>query len=103
MNRTIYKYPVPAVSPGAFEIELPASSRVVAFGDDLDGELCVWAWIDPTEKEMHRQRFVLVWTGQHVGSHTTWLYVGRAVHDGLIWHLLAAATTRNIVAGAVLP
>jgi hypothetical protein len=83
----IFKYKLPDVAkPGAFELELPKGAVVLEFGEDLDAHLCIWAWVSPDQATVEKREFILAWTGTRIDGGVG--YHGRAVHGGLIWHLL---------------
>lgn len=98
-GRKIHKWAVPTEAfdsdrgAGSFALELPQGAQVLGFGEDTDRVLCLWASVPVTPQVMHTRRFQLVFTGQPfriepalVGPDAC--YHGRAIHQGLIWHLL---------------
>jgi len=43
----IYKYPLKR-QEGDQEVDLPGTSQILSFGHDPEGQLCIWAAVEPT-------------------------------------------------------
>lgn len=99
MTRSIYKYRLPELAtPASFELVLPERAQVLDFGEDLEGKLCLWAWIDPGAPDSKRT-FALAWTGTSIEGE--WALIDRAVHGGLIWWLLEQSSGAALFGAAM--
>jgi hypothetical protein len=84
-RRAIWKFPVDLMGDS---IEVPADCSIVEFALQ-DGQLCVWAIVDPASPRITR-RLRVVGTGREFED--GWRYHGTAhMPNGLVWHLLSEA------------
>lgn len=88
---TIYKYRLlNHDEPGTFTIhmDMPSSDKIIHFGRDLAGDLCMWAVTDPTKLFITRTFHILM-TGQHFDSNNITV-LGTFVDHSTVLHLAEA-------------
>jgi hypothetical protein len=79
--RTIYKYEIGLGS----SVDMPLGADVVHCGLDPNGNICIWAMVDP-ELDLKRTRgFVVVGTGHPLSEVDT--YIGSFVQGSFVWHI----------------
>ena len=71
--RSIWKYPLESAAPTVQRVKMKAGARVISAGLDPQGTLCVWAIVDPKEKQEKTREIFVVGTGHettdgHVGG-----------------------------------
>lgn len=67
-------------------IEMPAWSHVLYFGEDPNGELCIWAQVDPV-LACEPRTFYCMGTGWDMPEDCAWNWVGTARQGPYMWHL----------------
>jgi hypothetical protein len=92
---TIYKYPVPLQDLSI--LELPTHSRILSVGLDPQGELCLWALVQPLVPSHDRWQLAVVGTGNPVSDAlaqantdaSPWRFVGTVTQAPFVWHVFA--------------
>ena len=85
IRKTIWKFPLPAVSPVV--IAMPKGAEVLTV-QTQDGMPHVWAFVDP-DAEREDRYFDIYGTGQfiHPGVDTKRTYIGTYQEPPFVWHL----------------
>jgi len=95
---TIYKYPL-YPSPGIQEIKMP-NAKVISAGIDGNGQICIWAEVDTTEKNEVIRNFWCVGTGWDISEIFHFkkiIFIGTVVDiEGLVWHIYETAGTASL-------
>lgn len=88
--KRIYKYAIQGKTMEAFygtrELELPEGARVLCV-DTQDGDLCLWAEVDP-EAPTRKAVLFVVGTGQEPPDQG--IYRGTAQQGPYVWHIYEA-------------
>lgn len=69
---------------GEQTFKLPAFTKIVDFGTDLDGHLAMWFERRVEDRPRTDYRVRVIQTGEYF----TGEYIGRTVFNGLIYHLV---------------
>lgn len=89
----IYKYTLPEPLPFAahsVELELPTGAWVMNF-DAQDGEIRMWAMVDP-EAETETRRFLVQGTGRDIEYDVDdLLYMDTVQRGTFVWHVFEVA------------
>lgn len=80
----IHKYPLSDM-PGHYSWHMPNGSKILSFGVDARGDLCVWASV-PEEGDLQPFAVLLRWTGGDAPSDPSAPFLGTVVHDGFVLH-----------------
>jgi hypothetical protein len=82
---TIYKYVLPI--HGEVKLKVPSLFRPLYIGTK-EGELCLWALVDPSTLE--QTRIINIYgTGQPVELMSSFDYIGSCIMpNGLVWHVV---------------
>lgn len=87
-NKTIYKYPLQVTDLQS--VSLPEGWKFVHVGLDPDGELALWAWVNP-ETPLSVQVIVNIFgTGNPIpplASDETYEHLGSVVQGPFMWHV----------------
>ena len=67
-------------------IEMPVWSHILYFGEDPNGELCIWAQVNPV-LEYESRSFYCIGTGWDMSEDYMWNWVGTARQGSYMWHL----------------
>jgi hypothetical protein len=86
--RKIYKYVIPqdAFEPGICSIAMPRDSTILSFGSDVNGQLCIWAAVNPNSLPAKR-RIACRFTGEEAPV-AYQAFIGTHV-DRLVYHCFA--------------
>lgn len=84
--RAILKYHI-SYTAEIDEIEIPSGSKVISAGLDPQGELCIWAIVNP-ENELELRKFTVVGTGWTMGRELdNWEFIGTVRQGPYMWHV----------------
>lgn len=84
--RCIFKYHI-SYSAETTKIEMPISSKIISVGLDPQGDLCIWAIVDPEEGKSMRE-FAVVGTGWPMkDSLEYWTFLGTVKQGPYMWHV----------------
>jgi hypothetical protein len=86
--KRIYKYPLERRPRGQAAAMMPKGATVLAFGEK-DGDLCLWAEVDPDEQPPEERRFYLLGTGWEIPIDVK-RYLGSHIGPVFVWHLYEA-------------
>lgn len=78
-NSKIYKYPLVPLADGIVRIEMPKHAKVLSFGRDPRGALCIWADVG-ISMPLEERRFQIVMTAEDVPKGA---FIGTYVDLGL--------------------
>lgn len=81
--KTVYKYVIPFVDDGKFELEYPRYSNVVKI-DMQNGVPCMWIFVD-TDSEVVKRKFRIYGTGHEVEDGN--VYRGTFFQGMFVWHV----------------
>ena len=79
----IFKYPLHVTDQQI--VQMPACSKIIHAGLDPTGCPCLWAKVDPDEKNNKDVIVRIVGTGHDVPPNT--LHVGSFVQNPFVWHV----------------
>ena len=82
MYKAIHKYPLTSQTN---YVSLPSGAKVVHFGLDPMGVLCMWAIVELSAPAITR-RYVILQTGQQA-INGTMQYLGSCMVGPYMWHL----------------
>ena len=87
---TIYKYPIELMDEST--LELPAHSKPVSVGLDPQGQLCLWAVVQPDVPSTCTWGVCVIGTGHPVPDEiaqvgTDWIIAGRVNQGPFVWHV----------------
>lgn len=83
--KSIFKYQISYSAP--IEIRLPMDSKVISAGLDPQGDLCIWALVDPETATTPRV-FMVVGTGWSMEDEIdNWEFIGTVRQGPYMWHV----------------
>lgn len=86
--KAIWKYPLKMVDLQI--VELPLGSTIVSTGFDPSRQLCIWATVDPEEKQTFGYPVFILGTGHSMPDdidHPNARFIGTAVDETFVWHV----------------
>ena len=81
MMRTIWKFQV------AEQVDMPPASRIIKVDYDGNGDLCIWAIVNPNAEERITRYFDVIGTGIPYDE-SDWRYIGTVMKDPFVWHVI---------------
>lgn len=84
MIKKIYKYPLTGWEQGYVKVELPEWSDILETGFDPNGELCIWALVEP-DNEKYTRTFMVCGTGSSVTDKV--IHLASVTDRQFIWHV----------------
>jgi len=91
----IYKYVLP-IEIGKINLDMPGGAKVLSFGQDPNGDVCVWALVSPGRSNTPKS-FWLAMTGKDVpvSVETSYLFLGTCVlrDEGVVLHCFVEPQT----------
>lgn len=88
MPNTVYKYGPVVPNVDVQEIVMPRGAGIVHMMEQphINGQLYLWAVVNPQEKETERRRFAVLGTGWDIPPYLYYVCTCMAC-DGTVWHL----------------
>lgn len=89
--RVIWKFPLAPGAPSRQMVSMPVYARLLSVGLDPQGELCVWAEVDPEEKRRQHVFFTVLGTGHPFPPEPMGPFIGTVSMAPLIFHVYGEA------------
>ena len=93
MNKFIFKYPIKVSASKAAAIVLPINYEILSL-KAIEGQICLYALVDPTETEKEVKKVITAWTGDSFTIEeledikNNYTFLGTAIDDmSLVWHV----------------
>lgn len=83
--KIIYKY---RIDLGTQEIEMPKGADILHAGSMIDGNMYMWALVNPKHK-LKKRKFTIFGTGQELTEYDKkhYHYIKTMICDSFVWHL----------------
>lgn len=90
--KVIYKYPL---TVGGQYVKMPLQSKLMNVGLDPQGELCIWAIVDP-DQPLIEIVFGVFGTGQEISEKVDLgRYLGSVTSGQFVWHVFLIGVVKT--------